>query len=252
MEIDVKEYVKLITRKWWLIAVFVIIGSALTYWVQSTMVRPVYQATVEMIMNHSPVNAQEAPALDYDSVRTNLMLMETYSRILTSSRVLDEAVRRVPEAGLTSEQLENRIQVFVAPESQIMILQVRGSNYEHAALLANAITEAFRETLSAVYQISNVTVLNQADLNSAPAPLNRNTNLYLLIAAIASFLLGIVVVTVQEYMNDTFRRGGDIERYLDVPVMAAVPKLRKKDLEWQQNEGKRAGERNHVHVKQKI
>jgi capsular polysaccharide biosynthesis protein len=256
MEIDLKAYIKLILQKWWLIAGLMIAGAAAAYWVQTYMTPPVYQATVKLILNHAPqqaADAGEAPAEagppDLNTIRTNLMLMRTYVELLTSNTVLDEAAGRVP-GDLTGRRLADMLHVESSNDSQILTLHIRDGDYARAAVLLNAVTDVFREKLGVLFGVKNVTVLQETNPDNPPAPMNRNIVVYMLIAAVASCLLGIAIVTAAEYMNDTFRRGGEIERELDMPVLAVVPNIRRRDCESQHPHTSRVGERNHVAVKQ--
>jgi capsular polysaccharide biosynthesis protein len=258
MEIDVKAYIKLILRYWWLIACLMAAGVAVTYWVQTNLTEPVYQATVKLLMNHTPqvVESGEVSSVpgavppDYDTIRTNLMLMRTYVEVLTSSTVLDEAAARVSDT-MTGSYLANMLYVDWSSDSQVLTLYIQDSDYARAAALLAAVTDVFREKLAVLLGIERITLLHEADPSNPPAPVNGSVVVYMLIAAIASCLFGIAIVTAVEYMNDTFRRVGELERELDMPVLAVVPAIRRRDCEWHHSYSGRVGEGNHVVVKQR-
>ena len=249
MELNIREYVRLIAQKWWLIACIVIIGCAVTYWYQANFVQPVYRVTAKMMLDQSTA-PEETGMISFDAVRTNLMMLETYREIMRSDMVLDEVARQHPEFELSGGQLAGMLHVVTMPESQVITIEVTDEDSERAALIANAVPEVFEETLFSLFGVNNVTMLNVANPDTTPSPMNQNLGLSLLVGFIASFLLGAAIVTVLEYRNDTFRREEEVERYLGIPAVGIVPQIRKKDCVISSaNTTGRVGDRNRVSAK---
>ncbi|HUC92449.1 MAG TPA: Wzz/FepE/Etk N-terminal domain-containing protein [Paenibacillus sp.] len=251
MELNVKEYVKMIARRWWIVALIVAIGSAATAWIQSSLISPVYEASSKLIISTAPEATSDAGAggarIDFESVRANVALIGTYMEIMTSPMVLDEVAARLPEMDLTGSRLQGMVKVGTVPETQVLDVYVRDTSYERAAKIAATVTEVFRERVSQMLGVNNVAYLNEANPDSPSAPVNRSMTLFLALSFVASAIVGIGAVTMMEAFNDTVRTEEDLERHFGIGALALVPTYGKQaDSSVITTSG--VGERKHVTI----
>lgn len=227
MELNVKDYVKMIARRWWIVALIIAIGCAATVWIQSALIRPVYEASSKLIISAAPETPREAQAggarIDFESVRANVALIGTYMEIMTSPMVLDEVAARLPELDLTGGKLQGMVRVGTVPETQVLNVYVQDASYERAARIAATVTEVFRERVSQMLGVNNVAYLNEANPDSPAAPVNKSMTLFLALSFVASAIVGIGVVTMMEAFNDTVRTEEDLERHFGIGALALVP-----------------------------
>ncbi|MCX6348411.1 MAG: polysaccharide biosynthesis tyrosine autokinase, partial [Candidatus Aureabacteria bacterium] len=70
---------------------------------------------------------------------------------------------------------------------------------------------------------SDIAVIEKADLPRAPVAPQKKRNLML--GALLGFLLGLAAIFVTEYVDPTLQTPEEAESYLDLPVLASIPRM---------------------------
>jgi capsular polysaccharide biosynthesis protein len=250
MQIHVKAYVQVLLRRWWIIAAAVCIACAATIYVQSSLIAPEYEASSKLIISTVQDGQDGTPAsrsLDYEAVRANVALIGTYMEIIKSSNVLNEVSARLPEWNLTSDELNSKVLVGTVPETQVLSIYATDEDYERASAIVRTVTEVFSERVSAMLGVLQVQVLNEVDPNNTPSPTNISMTIALVFSFVASLLIGIGIVTLLEFFNDTIRTEEEMERIYGVQVLAAIPNSKTKSS-GSARIPNRAGETKHVTI----
>jgi capsular polysaccharide biosynthesis protein len=250
MQIHVKAYVQVLLRRWWIIAAVVCIACAATIYVQSSLIAPEYEASSKLIIStvqDGQDGTRASSSLDYEAVRANVALIGTYMEIIKSSNVMNEVSARLPEWNLTSDELDSKVLVGTVPETQVLSIYATDENYERASAIVRTVTEVFSERVSAMLGVLQVQVLNEVDPNNQPSPSNISMTIALVLSFVASLLIGIGIVTLLEFFNDTIRTEEEMERIYGVPVLAAIPSGKSKSG-GSARIPNRAGETKHVTI----
>ncbi|MGH2584673.1 MAG: Wzz/FepE/Etk N-terminal domain-containing protein, partial [Dehalococcoidia bacterium] len=80
---ELRRYLAVGWRWWWLLALGVVVGSGLAYLISRNQT-PIYEATATVLVNKS-----EAVSPSDNDVLLNQQLTKTYGRLVTSGPVLD-------------------------------------------------------------------------------------------------------------------------------------------------------------------
>lgn len=78
--------------------------------------------------------------------------------------------------------------------------------------------------------VDNITILSMADTKASPAPINLNPLMNILISFAVSLMLGVGLVFLLNYLDDTLRTEAEIVEILNLPVLTAVGEITKGDL----------------------
>ncbi|MEK0313675.1 YveK family protein [Cohnella sp. 56] len=251
-ELDLKDYFRIIRKRlWWIVGVVLIVTVAAGLY--STYVKdPIYQASTKIIVNQSASQVAANQQLNSDMVNTNIKMIETYKEIIKTPAILDKVVEQYPNLGLTSEQLAGKIKVSSVNNTQVMTVGVTDLSYRKAAETANAVSEIFRQEIPGIFKVENVSILNHAKIDPAdqPGPISPNIPLNIAIAFIVSLMLSVGVAFLLEYMDDSIKTEADVERYLELPVLASISKVNFDEHQAgnaeRHNQVTSAGELNHV------
>lgn len=218
-------------RKWmWLIAGFVLICSLGVGFFSKYVMTPVYEASATLIVNKSNLDNNGNPSLDINQINSNIMLINSYKVILSSASIMDKVVETHPELGVTTEDLRERINIITTQNSQIITLKIQDKAYEQGMLIVNAISKVFQEEIPKIMKVDNISILDTAKPQETPVPVSPRVTLNMIIAFVASLMIAVGIVLLVEYLDDTVRTEADIEKYLELPTLGAVGKIRKKDL----------------------
>ncbi|MFF3921573.1 YveK family protein [Paenibacillus lactis] len=223
---ELKQYFRIIQKKWWLIAVIVIVAMAAAGVKSFYFTTPIYAANAKLIVNQS---SGDGP-LNASTIQTSIFLINSYKEIIKSSAVMNKVVQQYPDLGESPGVLAAKISVTSASNSQVMNLIYQDTSYAKAAKVVNAVSTVFKEEIPNIMNIDNITILSEADTSAAPAPINFNPFMNLLISFVVSLVLAIGFVFLLDYLDDTLKTEAEIIEIMDVPVLAVVGKIGKGDL----------------------
>ncbi|WP_158702686.1 YveK family protein [Paenibacillus faecalis] len=227
---EIKLLMSMLRKRIWLIAGFVLVCTIGAGYFSKFVMTPVYEASATLIVNKSNLDSSGNPALDINQINSNIMLINSYKVILSSASIMDKVVEKHPELGATSEDLRERLNIITTQNSQIITLKIQDQAYERAMLIVNAISKVFKEEIPQIMKVDNISILDTAKPQESPVPISPRVTLNIIIAFIASLMISAGIALLVEYLDDTVKTEADIEKYLELPTLGAIGKIRKKDM----------------------
>lgn len=224
IELDLKEIGKMLLRNLWAIILCAVIAglAMLTYTIKC--VTPTYKASVTMYVNNSSgVNGQYISSSDLAVAQR---LVETYTNIIASNRVLDKVVARVEEnynTKITSGQLRGMLAASAVGETEMFKIAVIAPDPKMAMDLVNTIAEVAPDEISNIIPGSTAVVVDLAEKpNSRYGPnYTKNTILGFLVGGV----LVAAILVVQQLLDTRILKKEDLERICGVPVLGVIPEI---------------------------
>lgn len=223
-ELDLRQYMTIIRKRLPFILILVLLCTAAAAVYSLFFKDPMYEASTKIIVNQTQSQAMTGQ-LDLNQINTNIRMIDTYKEIIKTPAILDKVVAGYPELGMTSEELARMIKVSSVNNTQVMTLIVEGMEYRKAAETVNAVSNVFREEIQHIFQVENVSILNEANLTKHPGPVSPNVPLNVAIAFVVSLMLAVGIVFLLEYLDDTIKTEADVLEYLGQPTLAMISKM---------------------------
>lgn len=220
MTLDLKDIFEAIRKRVWIIITItiacVLVSGILSFFV----IKPTYEAKVSIIIGKPPVT-EEGSKVDYNDVMMYQKLVKTYSQIAKSRSVAEKTISKLGSS-MTSEELQNKITVTPQADTQIMEIKAQSKDAFEAAKIVNTLVSTFIERSQEVYPTGNVQIVDPAVIPDAPIKPKKVLNLA--IAFVLGLMVSFGIVFLLEYMDNTIKTEGDVEKYLDLPVIGIIPK----------------------------
>ncbi|SDN32594.1 Capsular polysaccharide biosynthesis protein [Paenibacillus sp. yr247] len=229
MEIELKEYFKVIKKRIWIILSIVLLSSICTGIMSYYFIQPVYTASAALVVNKTSEN-QGLQSLDYSNVATNIMLINTYKEIIKTPAIMDKVLEKLPDVNVTSEILSKKIKVSTVNATQIMTIVVDDYSYSQAVKIVNTIAQVFKEQISNIMKVDNVSILNEAKEQLNPQPTSLNPKINIAISAIVALTLSIGIAFFLEFLDDSIKTERDVEKYLGIPTLGVITKIKSRDI----------------------
>lgn len=251
MELDLKDYLKILQKRAWMIVIIVLLATIATGVVSYFFIQPVYEASTKLIVNKS--NDQVGLSqVDINTVNVNIRLIDTYKEIIRTPRVMDKVVADYPNLNISAEQLVDKVKVSSVNNTQVMTLIVQDPSYERAANIVNAVSKVFQSEIPKIMKVDNISLLNEAKDMDKPIPVKPNKNLNIAISFVVSLMLALGIAFLLEYMDDKLKTEEEVQQYLGLPTLTMITKMKPEDF---QNNSKktfeqRVGEPSHVKLNQ--
>ncbi|CEG22022.1 Capsular polysaccharide type 8 biosynthesis protein cap8A [Planococcus massiliensis] len=203
-----------------LTVIAVIIAGVVSY----TLLTPIYQTSTQILVNQEQT---EATQLTNQNIQTDLQLINTYSVIIKSPAILDQVAQQL-DLGLTAEQLNSKITVSNAENSQVVNVSVEDADPAIAVDIANTTADVFQNEILELMSVDNVSILSPAMLKEDPTPIKPNPMLNMAIAAVIGLMLGVGIAFLLEYLDTTIKSDQDIEDVLGIPVLGMISPIEEK------------------------
>ncbi|WP_159882497.1 YveK family protein [Paenibacillus puerhi] len=229
MELDLKDYIKIIRKRIWLILAFVLLCTLATGIVSYFFMEPVYEASTKLIVNKS--NEQQGlQQVDINSVNLNIRLIDTYKEVIKTPRIMDKVAKDYPQFNLNSDQLIKKVRVSSVNNTQVMTLIVQDNSYNKAADIVNAVSKVFQDEIPSIMKVDNVSLLNEATYLDNPSPVKPNPKLNIAISLVVSLMIAIGLAFLMEYLDDSIKTEDDIKQFLDLPTVAMIARIKEEDM----------------------
>ena len=216
--IDLKEMFDYFKNKLSLvifITVFIaIIGCLYGIFIQ----KPVYKSWTKIVL------ISDKNEVTFNEINLNKNLIGTYSEIIKSKRVLNRVCDNL-NLDYDYGELSNSIEVTSIDNTEIIKITVANRDKKLAKKIANEIAEVFSEEVPELYSISNVNILDKAEVADAPSNINipKQSILFIMVGLV----LGCGVVFMMFYFDRSIKTKEQIEK-LGLPVLGTVQDFNKK------------------------
>lgn len=229
MELELKDYFKVIKKRLWIIVSIVLLCGICAGIISYYFIQPVFTASATLVVNKTSEN-QGLQSLDYSNVATNIMLINTYKEIIKTPAILDKVLERLPEIKLTSESLSKKVKVNSVNQTQVMTITADDYSYTQAVKLVNTLADVFKEQISNIMKVDNVSILTAAKEKLDPQQTSPNPKANIIITAILALIVSIGIIFFLEFLDDTLKTERDIEKYLGIPTLGVITRINSKDI----------------------
>jgi len=222
--ISLKELFLTLKKRIMLIITITMFAIIVTGLASYFVLTPVYKSSTQILVNQSKTD--DSAFYNTNELQTNIQLISTYSVILKSAAILNN-VKNELGLNISVSQLNSKISVESAQNSQIMTISVTDTDPAVALEIANKTAEVFEEEIKKIMSVDNVTILPLADDQENQSPISPNLTLNLAVGVVIGLLIGISLAYILEFIDNTIKTEQDIEKVLGVPVLGAITTIDK-------------------------
>ena len=217
-EIDFLEVWSALRNGWKAILLATLIGAMLMGAFHYFFVTPSYQADAMIYSTNTD------SVVTFSDLQLSAALTEDYANIIKSRSVLKRVIDEL-ELDVDFKQLGELVKVENPDSTHIIHIFVTCDDWEMARNIANAIMNV---SVAQIYQVvgsSEPTVIDHAE---AEAVENVTPSIfkYMLIGALIGAFLLCVVLVIRVVTHTSLKTEEDVNKYLHIPVLAAVPYYR--------------------------
>lgn len=216
--VDFTKIWEIIKKNWKILLLLPIIFLLISLTYTFFIAHPKYEASTQVLVNQK----EKDKDMMAQQVQSNIQLVNTYSEILKSPRILDEVAKK--DSSYSSTKLNKMISVDTEADSQILNVSVRANSKDKSEEIANDVAKVFKKEIPNIMSVDNVTILSSANGTSEKVSPKITTNI------VAGLLLGLIIavliVALKEMFDKRIRTEEDVERELNVPVLGSIPKLK--------------------------
>jgi len=227
--VDLREFesfaapARVLLRRSWVVIVIALVG-ALGALLFSRVQTPIYRSTITL-------GARPARPADYGSGLAIKNLIRFYGQQLQTKTLAQKVIDQL-QLDIPAEKLLSEISVSPREEDLTILVEIKDPSLDHVGRIAQTLAETFiidhqQENLE--IDQSDRILVNLLDNATPPEKFSPKTTINVIAGGILGALVGALVILLLEFMQSAYIRSvEDVERYLKLTVLGAIPTLSSK------------------------
>ena len=221
IEIDLKEIFYLLLSHWKSIFLAMLIGATIFGAYHTFLLKPSYQADASIYITSTDL------MISFSDLQLSAALTDDYANIIKSRTVLNRVIDEL-DLNLNYKQLGALISVENPDSTHIVDIKVTCDDPELSRNITNALMNISVDQIYQVIGSGEPTVIDYA-MAEAVQDVTPSLKKHLMLGALLGALIVCAIVVLRMLTDTTLKTVDDIDRYLNLPVLAAVPYYREMD-----------------------
>lgn len=214
-EIDLIELFFLLLHNWRSLLMAFLIGATLMALYHTYMIKPTFEASTELYITSSD------SVISLQDLQIGAALTADYQNIITSRAVLNQVISDL-QLDTNYKGLAKLIKVSNPASTHIIHTTVTTGDLALSRDIAN---DLLNVSIDRIYQIVGTSEPTIIDYSEAEAvqEVTPSITKYMVIGGMAGAFLVALFVVIKMLMDTTIRSDDDVEKYIQLPVLAAIP-----------------------------
>lgn len=215
IEIDLLQLWNAVRHRIWLVLLAGFIVADIAFAITKFLITPMYSSSATMLVVTKETTLSSLADLQLGSQLTN-----DYEILITSRPVLERTIEEL-NLELNYKQLREAITISNPNDSRMLIISALQPDPELAKNVVDTLANISSDYIAEKMEVTAPKIIEEGEvpINQSSPSLLRNTAIGGMLGIIAAvFLICVAVI-----LNDSIQTEDDIERYLQLPVLAVVP-----------------------------
>lgn len=219
-EIDLRELIRVVLKRWWIIAILFVISTVSAYLVTTYYMKPVYEAKTSLFIGKEK---SSIGSISLGDLQLNSKLITDYREIAKSRLVAEEVINNLG-LNMELEDFRSNLSISTVKDSRLFTINVQHTNPKVATDVANEIANTLVVKVSEIIEVKNVQVIDKALVPINPVKPSKKLNV--IIAGMLGGMLALFIIFLIEFFDNTVKAEDDVERHLGLTVIGVIPKFK--------------------------
>ena len=224
-EVDLKELFSYFIKRISIILLmtFLVVITGITY--TAFIKTPLYEGKATIILVNKNLDANSNQTITQSDIVLNQKLVSTYTQIVKSKKVLKQVINNL-NLSYSYSELYSHVSVSNVSDTEIIKIIVSDKNAEKAATIANNVAEVFKDEVSDIYHLENVTIIDKAEVQGKPYNIKIVKTAGICI--VGGFAISIMLLFVLYYFDTSIKSSEEVEKKLGIAVIGTIPHVGKR------------------------
>ena len=215
IEIDLREILFVLRRKLLLIVIVTIVAGAAAGLFSYYGITPLYTATSKIY-----ILTNTSSMLDLSDLQVGSSLAADYEELIVSRPVVEKVIEN-KKLSMTYDELLDCISINNPTNTRIVAIQITYQDPVMAKEIANEFASVSTKQIADIMMVDEPTVVEEAVVPKGKSSPSNGKNAVL--GALIGLILTAGIVIVRYLLDDTIKSADDVEKYLGLHTLAAIP-----------------------------
>ena len=215
IEIDLLQLWNAVRHRIWLVLLAGFVVADIAFAITKFLITPMYSSSATMLVVTKETTLSSLADLQLGSQLTN-----DYEILISSRPVLQQTVEEL-NLDISYKRLRSMITISNPNDSRMLIISTMQPDPELAKSVVDTVAQISSEYIAEKMEVTAPKIIEEGEvpINQSSPSLLRNTA----IGGMLGILAAVFLICVAVILNDSIQTEDDIERYLQLPVLAVVP-----------------------------
>lgn len=218
-EIDLREIIISVLKKWWLILIISGILGGVAFYVTDNHIMEMYEATTTLFIGK---DSEGLADFSINDLALDNKLVSDYKELIQTKLVTEQVIGTL---GLNYSRLDviEHLTIEVVNDSRFMRLSYKDPDPVIATDVVNLLSEVLTDKAESIVGASNVKIVDEADIPIEPISPSMAVNVIL--ATALGIMIALLFIFTQMIMDNSIKKESEIEKLLGIPVLGMIPKF---------------------------
>lgn len=216
IEIDLGQVVKSLWKKAWIVVLSMVVMALAMGIYTEVRITPIYQSTSKLYIISRSTSVTSLADLQIGS-----QLTSDYMITIKSRPVMEKVIQNL-NLNMTSGALASKISISNPTDSHILNVVVSDADPYLAKTICDEVVKVSSARIAEIMFIQEPSIAEEANLPVAPSSPNLKRNI--LMGALIGAVLSVMVLTMLFVFRETISTEEDVNKYLGLTVLGAIPK----------------------------
>lgn len=215
IEIDLREIAYALYKRLWMIVLALILGGGLVALYSSIILTPQYTSTAMVY-----ILSKETTLTSLADLQIGSQLTKDYKVVATSRPVLQKVIDML---GLERDYDDlKRSLVLVNPaDTRVLSISIEDPDPVRSKAIVDTVARVSSQHIGDIMEMTPPKVIEEGIVS--PKKSSPRVSANAAIGGVAAAILVSFLIVLQVVLNDTIRSEEDVEKYLEISVLAVIP-----------------------------
>ncbi len=221
--IELKKTISMVLKKWWLLALLLLVFSLGARFICTNYIDKVYQGQTTMFIGKEK-GALSDIGISFTDIQTYNQLIIDYKEIANSRLVIMATMKNL-NINMDLVEFRKHLSIDIVENSRLFTVSYSSTDPVLAAKIANELAKQLTIAVSEIVTVENIRIIDKALVPIEPV--SPQVNLITFLSGVIGIILGLFIIYLREIFDDSFSSQESIETELQLTVMAMIPKFKK-------------------------
>jgi len=214
-EIDLLELFFVLLRKWWILGISTVACAAVSLVITVFCITPMYSATSKLY-----ILSQSTSITSLADIQVGTSLTKDYVQLVQSRPVVEEVINNL-NLNRKYDELLKQITITNPSDSRILVIKATDPDPVLAKDIVDQFAEVSQRSISSVMKTAEPSIVEfgYADGDRVSPSYSKNT----VLGGFIGFIIAAGIIIVIHLLDDSVTTSDDVEKYLKLNVLAAIP-----------------------------
>ncbi len=214
--IAISDYIIEVLKRWYVTAIIVAISLILTVIYTLGFMTPMYASSAKILI----LSKQSSEHYTSSDFSISTYLSYDFVEIIVDTPILNEVSKDI-DGKYSAAHIKQMVSLSQPDNTRIIEIRAETPDAEDSKMIVDSICKNAKEKLVDLMRLDSIEIIREGEVAKNPSSPNLRNNLILTL--LFSVSISCIIISINFAFNNKVTSVADIEKYLELNVLASIP-----------------------------